>query len=442
MKINSFLKKHKLQEGDIVELWKDSEKFKGTILPSEGQILNLKLSNGYNAGFKISNIKKIKKLGKGLRPRKPKARKLRQRKDLPTISILHTGGTIASRVDYRTGAVITSFEPEDLLSMFPQLGEIANYNSKLISNMFSEDMRFRHYTLIANAIARELKKDIEGIIIAHGTDTMHYSSAALAFALEDLPLPVLLVGAQRSSDRGSSDAMMNLSCAANFIANSEFAGVAICMHSSTSDDYCSILPACKTRKMHTSRRDAFKAINAREIARVYYKTNKIEFIAKEFMRKDKKRKLKLRDRFEEKVALLKIHPNLMPEQIAFFRERKYKGLIIEGTGLGHAPINVTNEFNKIHRRIFAELKKLVEDGCVVGMTSQCLFGRVNMNVYSTGRDLQSIGVIPCEDMLPEVALVKLSWLLGNFNKEKARELLNKNLRGEISSRTSLYYYPW
>ena len=350
----------------------------------------------------------------------------------PTIAILHTGGTIASKVDYKTGGVIARFTPEEILEMFPELKEIANIKSKLIANMFSEDIRFKHYSLMCKAVEEEIKNNVDGIILTHGTDTIGYSAAALSFALENLNVPVILVGSQRSSDRGSSDAAMNLICAAKFISKTDFAGAAICMHENTSDDSCLIMPACKTRKLHTSRRDAFKVVNGKPIARVSYKTGKIEFLKKDYEKKEKGRKLIVKDKFEEKVAILKTHPNMFPEQFEFYKS--YEGLVIEGTGLGQAPVGTPNEISKIHAKNLEAIKKIIKNGCVVVMASQCIFGRVQMHVYSDAIDLANAGVIPGGDMLAETAFIKLAWLLGNYKKDEAKEMVSKNLRGELNER--------
>jgi len=436
MSLNNFLKKHNAKEGDLVEIVHNKELFKGTVIPSkEKDMLMLKLASGYNAGFLVGEIEGMKSLGKGKKLGKAKPAKIKKKTGLPSIAILHTGGTIASRVDYRTGAVFTSFEAEDLMTMFSELQDIANISSKHLANMWSEDMRFAHYRIMAKAVEEQVKKDVDGVIIAHGTDTMHYSSAALAFALEGINIPVLLVGAQRSSDRGSSDAAMNLVCAAEFIAKSDFAGVAVCMHNSSSDSKCAILPPCKTRKIHTSRRDAFKAINDSPIALVDYDSREIEFLKKDYARKEKGRKLNAKTKFEEKTGFMKSHTNMFPEEFDFFRKHKYRGLVIEGFALGQLPIAAPNPQAKKNLENRKALENLIKSGCVVVMTSQCIFGRVHMHVYDKAVDLVNMGVIPGEDMLAETAFVKLAWLLGNYPKEKARELIAKNLRGEITERT-------
>ncbi|MBI3290892.1 asparaginase, partial [Candidatus Falkowbacteria bacterium] len=256
------------------------------------------------------------------------------------------------------------------------------------------------------------------------------ASAALSFIVEQSPVPIIFVGAQRSSDRGSSDAAMNLICAAEFAVKSDFGGVAICMHESASDNNCFILPGTKTYKLHSSRRDAFKAINDSPFAKIDYKTREIKYLLNNYSKRVGK--LVLKPKMEDKVGLLKIHLNMFPEQFSFFKG--YKGLIIEGTGLGHTPGQVPNKESAIHKKIYPAIKELVDSGCVVVMATQCLFGGVNMNVYDKGRDLLGLGVIPGKDMLANTALVKLSWLLGNYSHEEAKKLITQNLRGEINGR--------
>jgi len=450
-KLESLLKRKNLRIGDRIFVVKKGKRTEGLLMPQtdlgDPDSIVIKLDNGYNVGIRYEAGVEIGK-SKTREPKKileeerfelgklhPKHRKkLKFDKNKPTISILHTGGTIASMVDYKTGGVISRFTPEDLVQMFPELFDIANVRTRLVRNMWSEDMRFGHYQILAREIQKEVSKGVRGIIIGHGTDTMHYTSAALAFMLQDLPVPVLLVGAQRSSDRGSSDAGMNLICAAKFITGSDFAGVGICMHGNLSDDYCLVLPATKTRKCHTSRRDAFRPINDLPVAKVYYKTGEIEFLRKDYNRRSRS-KLKVLDKLEEKVALLKIHPNFDPDIMDFYIQHGYKGLVLEGTGLGQTPGYHIDEFTRPNKVFLEKLRTFILNGGTVVMTSQCIWGRINMNVYDKAIDLQKIGVIPGEDMLPETAFIKLAWLLGNYPREKVKELIRKNLRGEIRERS-------
>ncbi|MBI2176374.1 Glu-tRNA(Gln) amidotransferase subunit GatD [Candidatus Woesearchaeota archaeon] len=426
--------------GDFVEVATAEETIRGTLLQSpelEKDVVIIKLPSGYNLGISKNKIKKISLLPQPQSLHEKAAVVTTAKKTaskLPKISILHTGGTIASKVDYRTGGVIARFTPEEILEMFPELKELADIDSRLIRNMWSEDMRFAHYNLMAKEVAKEAAKGVDGVIITHGTDTMHYSSAALAFALERVSIPVILVGSQRSSDRGSTDAAVNLISAAYFIANSDFAGVAICMHENMSDTSSLILPATKVRKMHTSRRDAFRPVNSTAIARVDFENKNLAFLTPAYTKKDKQGKIKLK-LFNDKlkVGILKTHPNMYASEFAAYAG--FDGLVIEGFALGQAPINQVDEFTAEHKKNLSAIEALCKK-MPVAMASQSIYGRLQMNVYSTARDLQAAGVIGnLSDMTPETTFVKLAWLLSNYKKDEVKELVTRNLRGEITERT-------
>ncbi|MDD3084144.1 MAG: Glu-tRNA(Gln) amidotransferase subunit GatD [Candidatus ainarchaeum sp.] len=430
MKIKEFYKKNKVREGDKIQFDFKGQIVEGTIIPTSRNNLIIKFSSGYNAGFDLIQVKKVKKIGESKKVGKTSKIEIKKKPNLPTISLLHTGGTIASRVDYKTGGVYAGFEAEDIAAMFPEIIQKANFESILVSNMMSEDMTLKNYSLIVKAVEKEIKKGVKGIIIGHGTDTLGYSAAFLSFAVENCPIPVIIVGSQRSSDRGSSDAGMNLICATEFITKTNYKGIAICMHNSINDDYCAILSGTKTRKMHTSRRDAFKTINDSPIALINYNTKEITWVKKQ---EKLEKKMIIKEKFEKKVGLIKTHPGINEKILDFYKKEKYKGLIIEGTGLGHTPIGEKEIFIK-------KIKNLVDSGCVIGITSQCINGRVNSNVYSNLRKVSNTGAIYCEDMLPETAFIKLSWLLGNYSKEETKKMLVKNLRGEITSYTRIDVY--
>ncbi|MBS3126061.1 Glu-tRNA(Gln) amidotransferase subunit GatD [Candidatus Woesearchaeota archaeon] len=420
--------------GDTVEVVTPEKRVKGILMPKpelfgEDTVI-LKLENGYNVGIDKKKIKEIKLL-EPAKEQKAKKEKAKPNKKLPTISILHTGGTIASKVDYRTGAVVSKFTPEDMLEMFPELNRTANIQSRLVFQMFSEDMRPGHWQALAKEVEKEIKAGVEGIIITHGTDTMHYTSAALSFILQNLPVPVLLVGAQRSSDRGSSDAAINLIAAARFIIETDFSGVAICMHGTSEDKCCYIHQGTKVRKLHASRRDAFRSVNVFPYAKVF-DNGKIEFLRKDYAKKDKKRRLETKNKFEENVSLIKIHPFINLNYLE--KCTNCKGIVLEGTGLGHFPCNALDDITKINKENIEVVRKLTKKIPIV-MTSQTLYGQVNMNVYSTGRDIMAAGVISGEDMLPETAFVKLAWVLGQTkNLEEAKKLMHQNIVGEIAER--------
>jgi len=433
------LKKYNCSVGDSIVLHSKSERYQGIVMPrtetGDDRHIVLKLDNGYNVGIEVSGSEKIEKLMGALQP---KGVRVKMKKDpkKPSILILHTGGTLASKVDYRTGGVVARFEPEDILELYPNLAKLANIDASLVCNILSEDIEPAHHQLIVKEIEKAIKNKVDGIIVTHGTDTLHYTSAALSFMIQDSPIPIILVGSQRSSDRGSTDALMNLTCAVHFIVNSDFSGVGVCMHATVSDDFCLVHPGTKVRKMHTSRRDAFRTLNSRPWAKVW-PDGKVVFIRKDYPKKDSRRKPTISEKLEKKVALIESYVGFEPELVRFLSKQGYKGLILEGTGLGHFPVSALDEHTKKHVETLENIKGFIDAGGLVVMTSQCLNGRVNMNVYSAGRDLLTAGVIPGEDMLPEVALAKLKWALANFKGDEAKKIMGKNIAGEISSRSKL-----
>ncbi len=419
---------------DRIEVRKEGLVLQGILMPkpelSSSSTIILKLDNGYNVGIALTPETEIRLIEKG-RPSSPSPPKMevKIRQDLPTVSILGTGGTIASRVDYKTGAVYPAFTVEEIYSLVPELSDIARLRMELLFNIFSEDMTPSLWSEIAKKVAAHIEEGANGVVIAHGTDTMGYTAAALSFALRDLPVPVVLVGAQRSSDRPSSDSALNLISSVIVAARAPFAEVSIVMHGETSDSFCLVHRGTKVRKCHTSRRDAFRSINARPLAKVI--NGRIVMLSRDYTPRDESRKLKLMPNFDGKVALIKTFPGMSPDIVDVLIDRSYHGIVIEGTGLGHAP-----------RSILASIKRAIEEGLAVVMTSQCIWGRINMNVYRRGVELLKMGVIPGEDMLPETALVKLMWVLGQTRDLKeVRRLMLTNIAGEINPRSSPSLYP-
>jgi glutamyl-tRNA(Gln) amidotransferase subunit D len=413
--------------GDIIRIVKGDEVFEGILIPrseyGDDKHIVIKLRSGYNIGIQITPNTTIERLGEGAKPIFVPQPLPEQKPELPKIAIISTGGTIASRVDYRTGAVRPALSASDLYSVVPELADIARIDTHILFSVFSENITPAHWAEMAKTAAEKIAEGVDGVVIAHGTDTMGYSAAALSFALQNLPVPVIFVGAQRSADRPSSDAATNLIGAVMAAAHAPFAEVAVAMHETTSDTTIILHRGTKVRKCHTSRRDAFKTVNAQPIVRI--QDQKIQMLTQDYKRRSPGNKLVLKPEFNEKVALIKFYPSMNPAVIDWHVENGYRGIILEGTGLGH-----------VSNACYNAIRKAVENGTVVAMTSQCIWGRVNMNVYDTGRDLQALGVIPLEDMLPETALVKLMWIFGQTsNIEEAKSLLKTNIAGEISPRT-------
>jgi glutamyl-tRNA(Gln) amidotransferase subunit D len=409
---------------------------KGLLLQEQEGLLTIKLESGYNVILPRKELSDVKE--SELPSSQRQAGKMpAQHDNLPPVTILHTGGTIASKVDYATGAVLAQFEPGDLLGMYPEITTLAAIESKFLRNMWSEDMRFAHYNIIARAVLDEIVRGAEGVIITHGTDTMHYTAAALSFALEGVSIPVLLVGSQRSSDRGSSDAASNLLGALTFIIKTKAPGIYLAMHENSSDDTILIFDGLHVRKNHSSRRDAFRPVNGLAVARI--KDREVEVLdAARLERRRQSAKARpevLSFKEDLKVGLWKAHPQSFVDELLAYEE--FDGLVIEGTGLGHAPISAIDEFTKEHALLSERIEYLARK-MPVAMATQAIHGRVNMNVYSPGRTLIGYGVLGqgC-DMPAETALIKLAWLLSHHKPDEVRALYGQDIRGEISARSEL-----
>jgi len=414
--------------GDTVKITTRDGEFEGTLLPRSALLSNdinvLKLESGYNIGVDAKKIKKTQLVKKN-EQKKPANPKLKKRKDLPTVAILSTGGTISSRVDYRTGAVHADYSAEDFVAMCPELQEIANIEAKQVLSVMSEDVVAGDWNEMAKAVEKILPK-VDGVVITHGTDTMHVTSAALSFLLKDVSKPVVITGAQRSIDRGSSDAFMNLTCAVNAAANWGGAGVVTCMHGTSSDDYCLLINGTKVRKMHASKRDAFRPINAMPLAKVFYDVKKpIEPLSDYPKRGKLKLSLRKLDANEKHVALVHVYPNMDPNIIDYYVKTGVKAIVLVGTGLGHAPQG-DHDAGTL-------LRNAVKKGIQVFMTTQTLYGRVHPHVYTNLRRLSQHGIIFLEDMLPETAYVKCMVAL----KEKdPKTFMVTNIAGEITIKES------
>lgn len=425
--------------GDKIAVTKDGERTEGLLMPrsslGDRECVVLKLRSGYNIGIDFEGAKaELVEKGKPV-AFVPAKGVMTVEKGLPNISILGCGGTIASRVDYKVGAVFPAFSPEDLLITCPELKGMANFRGRQLFSLWSEDFTPEHWRIIAREVAKEIEAGSDGVILMHGTDMIGYTAAALSFMLQNLPVPVVIVGAQRSSDRGSSDNVMNLVCA-TIAAKSDIAEVTVCMHGSSNDDYCFVHPGTKVRKMHTSRRDAFKTVNALPFAKVHYAERRIELLRTDYRKRDKGRKLALDDRMNENVTLLQTHIGMKPEFLEKAAEM-HDGIVLASGGLGQIPTNPRGE--KMCRPLLPTVKKLVARGIPVVIAPQTIYGRINLNVYNAGVLTKESGVIGdyC-DWLPETALVKLMWVLGRVKGKdmaKVKELMETNIAGEISDRS-------
>ncbi|AAG20050.1 MULTISPECIES: Glu-tRNA(Gln) amidotransferase subunit GatD [Halobacterium] len=348
--------------------------------------------------------------------------------DLPTIALISTGGTIASTVDYRTGAVTAQFDAEDVLRAVPDLAGRANYRGRVVANILSENMEPSIWQDLAAAVREEIEAGADGVVVMHGTDTMQFSASALSFMLET-PVPVVFTGSQRSADRPSSDNVMNAVCAVE-AAKSDVAEVMVCMHATESDDRCALHRGTRVRKTHTSRRDAFETVGATPLGYVDYDA------ASEAATADARgvtvegahaargdATLDVASALEPAVELVKFTPGMNESLLAACEGSA--GVVIEGTGLGH-----------VHSDLTDTIGSLVDDGTTVVMTSQCLEGRVCDRVYDTGRDLLAAGVVEAGDTLPGTAKVKLMWALANADDPEAA--MQESVAGALTTQSR----PW
>lgn len=423
-----------LKIGDLIRVTKQERTYEGTLMPftdfTNKDCFIIKLNNGYNIGLEITKDTKIEKISENKRTKIEKKSDFNFNSAKPRIGIISTGGTITSKVDYETGGVTSLIKANELLNENPELAEIVNINDIITPfTRMSESISFEDYSEIGKEVEEELNKGVEGIIITHGTDTLHYTSSAVSFMFNDAKKPIVLTGAQRSSDRPSSDSSMNLVCSAYVAGTSDIGETGICMHANSSDDYCHFIRGTKARKMHSSMRNAFRPINDLPIANIY-PDGRIEK-KNDYRKKETQEKIKAHIGFDEKTVLIKFAPNFNPEIIDFFVDRKYKGLIIEATGLGQVALKTRNE----KLSWLPAVKNAVEKGLVVCFAPQTLYGRLNPNVYSEARRFSEAGVVFLDDMLPETAYIKLAWLLANEKKDDVKKKMLHNYAGEITKRT-------
>ena len=400
--------------------------FKGILLPrsenDDERHVVIKLVTGYNIGIATETITNMTEEGYKEAHYKIPEKEFPNRPGRPNVKLLGTGGTIASRLDYRTGAVIPAFSPGELYGAVPELADICNLTTEKLFAVFSENMGPEQYKALAIAIGKEIERGIDGIVIGHGTDTMHHTAAALSFMVQNSPVPIVMVGSQRSSDRPSSDAALNLMHATKTAAESDIAEVMVCMFGPTSDEYGLLHRGTRVRKMHSSYRSTFRTIGDIPLAMVDRKT--ITALKQNYNRRRRDRNVKVTACFEEKIALVYYYPNMMPDMITSLIDNGYKGIVIAGTGLGH-----------INKPLYPAIERCAKEGVAVYMTVQTLWGYVHMFVYDTGRDLMSKGIIPLANMLPEVAYIKLGWALGQTSDlEKVKELMLTPVSDEITDR--------
>ncbi|HBZ85905.1 MAG: glutamyl-tRNA(Gln) amidotransferase subunit D [Candidatus Edwardsbacteria bacterium RifOxyA12_full_54_48] len=418
------LKKFNVRVWGQAEVVTSRGDFKGTVLPrsenDDDQHIVLKIATGYNIGIDIATITGMTETGYKKANYKIPEKEFPITPGLPRVKLLGTGGTIASRLDYRTGAVIPAFTPGELYGAVPELADICNLTTDKLFAVFSENMGPEQYKTLAVAIGKEIENGIDGIVIGHGTDTLHYTAAALTFMVQNPPVPIVLVGSQRSSDRPSSDAALNLMHATTAAGHGDIAEVMVCMFGPTSDEYGFLHRGTRVRKMHSSYRSTFRTIGDTPLATVTRQG--VRPIKPDYHPRRKDRQVTIKPYFEEKIGMIYYYTNMQPDMIDSMVDAGYKGIIIIGTGLGH-----------VNKPLYPAIERAVAKGVHIFMTVQTLWGYVHMFVYDTGRDLMAKGVVPLENMLPEAAYIKLGWVLG---QTQDREEVNRMMLAPVSDETT------
>ena len=409
-----------------VEITTDKGTFEGIILPrsetADDRHIVIKMHNGYNIGILATTVTSAKEVGYKEAHYKIPEKAFPVDPEKPNVSLLGTGGTIASRLDYRTGAVIPAFTPGELYGAVPELADICNLKTEKLFGIFSENMGPEQWITTSEAIGREVRNGVDGIVIGHGTDTMHHTAGILSFMVQNSPVPIVMVGSQRSSDRPSSDAAFNLRCAVWTAAYADIAEVMVCMFGPTSDKYNILHQGTRVRKMHSSYRSTFRTISDVPLAMV--EPGKMTPIKKDYKKRRHDKEIVIDSKFDDRVAIVYYYPNMKPDIIDSLVDNGYKGIVIAGTGLGH-----------VNKPLYEPLRNAVKKGIAVYMTVQTLWGYVQMFVYDTGRDLMHLGVVPGGNMLPEVAYGKLGWVLGHTHDlEKVKEMMLTPVAGEITER--------
>jgi glutamyl-tRNA(Gln) amidotransferase subunit D len=400
--------------------------FEGVVLPRSGNFddlhIVLKLKTGYNVGVHVDRVESMEELGYKEAHYKIPEKEFPVSPDLPSVTLLGTGGTIASRLDYRTGAVIPAFTPGELYGAVPELADICNLTTKKIFGVFSENMSWPQYKELAENIGREIESGADGIVIGHGTDTMGHTAAVLSFMVQNSPVPIVIVGSQRSSDRPSSDAALNLIHAVRTAAYGEIAEVQICMFGPTSDRYGLLHRGTRCRKMHSSYRSTFRTVG--DIPLSIVSRDDFTILNDDYRKRDPSRKIRIDTAYDDRVTILYYYPGMKPDLVDALVEKGYKGIVIAGTGLGH-----------VNSPLYPALERAVAAGVHVVMTVQTLWGFAQMYVYETGRDLMDIGVVPLDNMLPETALMKLGWVLGHTDDhELVMRMMRKVVSHEMTER--------
>ena len=324
------------------------------------------------------------------------------------ILLLTTGGTIAS-VPGGEG-----LEPQRSEVMERELTMLWTYYRITVKDVLcldSSNIRPEEWQSIARHIFA-LRTGYDGIVVSHGTDTMAYSASAVTFMLPDIDLPVVFTGSQLPLADVLIDGPDNLRTAFAMAA-SGVPGVFLAFDRK-------IMLGCRAVKVRASGFSAFESVNARYAGLVSNRG----LVVDHRVVPNPTGEARLRDAISNDVFLLKLTPGLSPKIFDALVSMGYKGIVIEAFGLGGV--------NVLHQGLQG-IRKAVEAGISVVVTTQCLYDSSDLQVYQVGNKLLELGVIQGRDMTTEAAIAKLMWALGqNMTTQEIAQLFATNLAGEVT----------
>lgn len=411
--------------GDLVNIKIDNQEFNGEFIKTDENLLIVKLKSGYDIALEHKDINSVSLIEKNKIEKENKTT-LEVKTKGADLTLITTGGTISSKIDYKTGGVSPSVDSSYYFKIAPGLKDLGKIAVVSLMQKLSENMLPSDWVNIAREAYSSIQEGSKGVIVTSGTDTMHFASSAMSFILNPLSVPIVFTGSQRSTDRGSSDASTNLLMSAVTAKNFDVGESVICMHANLNDEYNYILRGNKARKMHTERRDAFRPINMKPLAKVYPDGRFIDVLDERIRKNNITR---LNDKIDSKVKLIYSYPSMEGDIIDYYVENKVHGIVIAATGFGNLPLE--------EKTIIPSLKNAENKGIPITVTSQTVYGTTNKFVYSTLREISKFeNIIYVGDMTTETAFVKMMFALGQSkNLKDVKKLMLNPLAGEMKERS-------
>lgn len=327
------------------------------------------------------------------------------------ILMLSTGGTLAS--SHSANGLAPELHGSDILNRISGLTDGFLVEEEELFMLDSSNMQPEEWSAIARRVY-ERRKEYDGIVIIHGTDTLAYTASALSFALQQIEIPVVLTGSQVSIENPIADATENCRAALHMAA-SHCPGVYVAFNRK-------IMLGTRASKVRTRSFDAFESIDCPYAARI----NSSGLIINPELRKRKGGECVLRNHFCTDVFLLKLFPGISPGIFSKLQEMGVRGIYIEAFGIGGLPFE--------RRNLTEAIGKAVADGMMIAVGSQCLYEGSDFTVYEVGRQVLAQGVIETGNMTSEAAITKLMWALGQYQTpEEVQKIMRRNLLGEMGN---------